>query len=993
MLRDRRSGTGRTVRRAVVAVLLMVGMPGLALAAQVELVSRAPWRRAPDTAGAGHPLGRSPLSADGRYFVYSSDASNLVPGQIDSNAGTDVFLYDRLQGTTTLVSHVPGSVSTTADDRSYDPVVSADGAYVAFVSSARNLTPGLEDISPAGRNVFLYERATGRITLVSRRAGSAEAANHVSEGPFLSADGSYVGFTSAATDLISGLLRDTLSSNVFLYERASGAMTLVSRRGSSALETGNGSSTLHGLSADGRYLAFVSLATDHVPGQNDSNRQADVFLFDRLAGASTLVSHPGGSALTTGNGVSDAASLSADGRYLAFQSRATDLVSGVSDGNQQPDVFLYDRLLGTVSLVSRSQGSPNAVDPEGAEEPLISQDGGTITYFGSNLSNRQRSLFVFDRLTGSTTLVSPPIHGPITPPSLSGDAVSLSGNGRFVAFTRLSMPEDGSESLDIFLLDRTTGVTVLVSQVEGPSGQVGNAPSFEPVLSADGSWIAFLSMASDLVAGKRDLPWTPDVFLYERATGVNRIVSLHPPGMASLTPPGRSGAPSISGDGRYVAFVSDAAGLFPGHVDPNGASDVFLYDRISKRTTLVSRSSASAVTSANAGSEAPMISRDGNSVLFASRATDLVAGQQDSAGSYDVFLYDRRTGTTTLVSRSRDSRVQAANGGSIPGGVSADGNVVAFTSLATDLVPVRDLNDIYDVFWFDRQTGTVTLVSRASRPRTGRTGNSSSFFSSMSPDGAFIAFHSAASDLVPKGADTNQEGDAFLFQRSSGKVTLLSRTGGTSGPASAGEHPIVSTDGRYAAFLSPGGTRNIVLLDRVSGKVFQVGTTHAPPGVAPGLSDDGRYVLLSSERADVIPGQSDTNGQPDLFLFDRVSGKKTLVSHVPGSPLRTGERGAFGGRLSADGRYVTFFSLSPDLSPELSRIFANVFLYDRTTGDVTLVSRSALFPSRAGNGISLEPTVSASGGFVAFTSFASDLVTGDFNGASPDVFLYVPGEE
>src|SRR5215213_939864 len=184
MLRNRRSGTGRTVRR-VLAVLLMAGVPGLAAASEVELVSRAPWRRAPDTAGAGHPLGRSPLSADGRYFVYSSDASNLVRGQMDPNAGTDVFLYDRLQGTTALVSRVPGSAVTAGDDRSYDPVLSADGRYVAFVSQARNLVPGLQNVLPGRSNVFLYERATGKVTLASRRTGSGEAANGFSMGPFL----------------------------------------------------------------------------------------------------------------------------------------------------------------------------------------------------------------------------------------------------------------------------------------------------------------------------------------------------------------------------------------------------------------------------------------------------------------------------------------------------------------------------------------------------------------------------------------------------------------------------------------------------------------------------------------------------------------------------------------------------------------------------------------------------------------------------------------
>ena len=990
MLRNRRSGKGRTVRRAVLAVLLTAGMPGLAVAAQVELVSRAPWRRAPDTAGAGYPLGRSPLSADGRYFVYSSDAPNLVPGQKDSNPGSDVFLYDRLQGTTVLVSHVDGSVSTTADDRSQDPVISADGGYVAFVSSARNLTPGLENTLTGRTNVFLYERASGKITLVSRRAGSGEAANDGSEGPFLSADGSYVGFTSGATDLIPGLLRDRLSANVFLYERASGAMTLVSRRGSSALQTGNGSSILHAMSADGRYLALVSLATDLVPGQNDSNRQEDVFLFDRLAGASTLVSHPSGSALTTGNAESDWPSLSADGRYLAFHSNATDLVSGVSDDNQQSDVLLYDRLLGTVSLVSRSGDSPNAA--RGGREPLISEDGSAIAYFDGNPESRQNSLLVFDRLAGSTTLVFASSSGQATPPSPGRDDFSLSGNGRYVVFSKLSVAEGGGESRDVFLLDRASGVTTVVSHVDGLSGKLGNNPSEVPAISADGSWIAFVSAATDLVTGKRDLVWTPDAFLYERATGVNRIVSLHPPGMASLTPPARSTTPSVSGDGRFVAFVSDAAVLFPGHVDTNNASDVFLYDRITKRTTLVSRSSASPVRSANAGSEAPTISRDGNFVLFGSRGTDLVAGQRD-VGSSDVFLYDRRTGTTTLVSRSRDSRLQTANEGSIPGGVSADGNVVAFTSLATDLVHQEDSNGIFDVFWFDRRTGTVTLVSRAPSSQTGRAGNSSSFFSSMSPDGAFITFDSAATDLVPEVGETNQEGDAFLYQRSTGKVTLLSRTGGTSGPAGTGEHPMISANGRFAAFLSPSGTRNVVLLDRASGKVFQVGPTHARPGAEPRLSDNGRFVLLSSARADLIPGQVDGNEQPDLFLFDRVSGKTSLVSHVPGSPLRAGEFGAFSGRLSPDGRYVVFVSHSPDLLPEPPRFApSSVFLYDRLSGDVTLVSRSAFLPSRAGNGFSQDPVVSA-GGFVAFTSSASDLVTGDFNGGVPDVFLYIPDEE
>jgi len=1003
------SGRGRAARRiagafprmALAAGLMMGTQPGTALAAQVELVSRAPFRFAPDTAGASIPPGvgspggspaifrlpvPSPLSADGRYFVYTSHAPNLAPGQTDANGDVDVFLYDRLQGTTALVSHVAGSAGTTGDQRSDRPAISADGRYVAFVSRAQDLTPGLEDVLPSGENVFLYERETGKVTLVSRRAGSTEAGNGGSGGPFVSADGSYVGFTSGATDLVPGLLHPPFPVNVFLYERASGTTTLVSRRGSSAQQAGNGSSVLDAMSADGRYLAFGSGATDIVPGQTDSNGASDLFLFDRLAGASTLVSHAAGSALTTGNAVSGSSSLSADGRYLAFSSQATNLVPG-GNGGELPDVFLYDRLLGTVSLVS----------PQGGHTPLISEDGSAIAYFDGDAFVGGVRVLVFDRLAGSTAAVSQDPSRPVTPPDLSLNALSISADGRYVAYTNDlvdALPAPSSQATQVFVLDRVSGATTLVSHAAGRVDQFANGDSLMPVLSADGGWVAFLSVADDLAAGKRDPEASLDAFLYERATGVNRVVSLHAPGLASLSPVGASRLPSVSGDGRYVAFASRAERLFPGQVDSNGSNDIFLYDRISKKTVLVSRSSASPATAAvaaNAASEAPTISRDGNYVLFVSWATDLVAGQKDLVGTYDVFLYDRRTGTNTLVSRSRGSRVQTASGTSTPGGLSADGSVVAFTSLATDLVPQQDSNGIYDVFTFDRRTGTVSLVSRAAAPRRpGRTGNDSSFFSSMSPDGAFIAFDSAATDLAAGVADANRSGDAFLFQRSSGKIALLSRTGGGSGPAGGGERPSVSADGRYATFLDR--NRSAVLLDRASGQLVAAGPPSVPPGSAPGLSDDGRYVLFSSARPDAVPGLDDRNQEPDLFLFDRVSRERRLVSHVPGSPLETGERGAFDGHLSADGRYVVFYSLAPDLLPGTSPLFGSIFLFDRTTGDVALVSRSAVSPSRSAHGYSLEPVVSAHGGFVAFTSYAPDLVPRDFNGSNPDVFLYVPDE-
>lgn len=221
-------------------------------------------------------------------------------------------------------------------------------------------------------------------------------------------------------------------------------------------------------------------------------------------------------------------------------------------------------------------------------------------------------------------------------------------------------------------------------------------------------------------------------------------------------------SPSISGDGRYVAFASGVTGLLPGHVDGNKASDVFLFDRITKTTVLVSRSSASLVIAANGRSEGPKISRDGNHVVFVSRATNLIPGQTDSQRTFDVFLYSRLTGKTVLVSRSADSPTRAANAESFPVDVSMDGNLVVFTSSATNLVPGQnDRNRGDDVFTFDRRTGAVTLVSHASNsPNRAGSQPSAAYSVNMSPDGEFIVFVSVATDLM-QGVNPDSFGSAF----------------------------------------------------------------------------------------------------------------------------------------------------------------------------------------------------------------------------------------
>ncbi len=211
---------------------------------------------------------------------------------------------------------------------------------------------------------------------------------------------------------------------------------------------------------------------------------------------------------------------------------------------------------------------------------------------------------------------------------------------------------------------------------------------------------------------------------------------------------GGSYEPSISGDGRFVAFWSPATNLVPG--DTNSKEDVFVHDRQSGTTTRVSVDSLG--VQGNGASLFPSISGDGRFVAFQSRATNLVPG--DTNGWSDVFVHDRQTGTTTRVSVD-SSGVQGNLDSSFPS-ISGDGRFVAFYSFANNLVS-GDTNGRADVLVHDRQSGTTTRVSIDS---SGIQGKSLSEHPSISGDGRFVAFESAATNLVP--GDTNAKRDVFV---------------------------------------------------------------------------------------------------------------------------------------------------------------------------------------------------------------------------------------
>jgi hypothetical protein len=577
------------------------------------------------------------------------------------------------------------------DDDSFGPSFSSNDRYVTFYSDATNLVAGG---TSGERHVFVRDRNTGINTLVSRSSAGVEG-DFFSTVSSLSADGRYVAFQSAATNLVSGDINNKL--DIFVRDRQTGTTTRISK--SSAGAEGNGDSTYPSISSDdGRYVAFQSAATNLVAGDGDTNGKTDIFVRDRNTGSTYLVSKNSGG--VEGNGDSGNPEISADGRYVTFESAANNLVTG--DTNSVTDVFVRDRTTGTTTRVSRDsagvQGNGLSLDPSISDDGRFVAFGSAATNLVSGDTNGERDVFVRDRQTGTTTKVSKSSAG------VAGDALSgtpsISADGRYVVFESTAtnlVSGDTNAKFDVFVRDRQTGTTTRVSK--SSAGAEGNDISEYPTISADGRYVTFESDATNLVSG--DTNGAVDVFVRDRQAGTTTRVSKSNAGVegddASLNP-------AISSDGRYVAFHSIATNLVSG--DTNGNSDIFVRDRQTGTTTRVSRDSAG--VEGNDDSYTPSISADGRYVTFESDATNLVSG--DTNAMYDIFVRDRQTGTTTLV--ARDSAGVVGNGPSEYPTISSDGRYVAFHSIATNLVS-GDTNAMYDIFVRDRQTGTTTLVSKS----------------------------------------------------------------------------------------------------------------------------------------------------------------------------------------------------------------------------------------------------------------------------------------
>jgi hypothetical protein len=390
--------------------------------------------------------------------------------------------------------------------------------------------------------------------------------------------------------------------------------------------------------------------------------------------------------------------ISGDGRLIAFMAYSYNLVAG--DTNNSADIFVHDRVTGVTERVS--------VDSSGLESngdshsPSISADGQFVAFASaaSNLAsgdtNGKDDVFVHDRSTGSTERISVDSSGG----QANGDSVwtSISSDGRLVSFTCVAtnlVAADSNGAPDIFVHDRTTGVTVRASV--DSSGVQANGASEDSAISGNGQVVAFQSDASNLVVG--DTNAKRDVFVHDLSTGITERVTVDSSGNEANR---MSLLPSLSDDGNFVVFESDATNLVSN--DTNYWRDVFIRDRkqgITERASVDSFGAEGDDMSALA-----TVSGDGSLVGFSSWADNLVTN--DDYYWWDVFVHDRVNGVT--VRASVDSSGAEGNGHSgfyFNARLSSDGITIAFQSDASNFVN-GDLNGCIDVFFHDLCTATAS---------------------------------------------------------------------------------------------------------------------------------------------------------------------------------------------------------------------------------------------------------------------------------------------
>lgn len=694
---------------------------------------------------------------------------------------------------------------------------------------------------------------------------------------------------------------------VGVFDRLTGTTTvLTDRRGLRF------SGSPQAISEDGRYLVVSSDSPDLGPA--DADTAFDVYVFDRVLGPVRKVSLSS-EGLDTSQ-TSWMAGISGDGRYVGF---VTDGGLFPGDSNGMPDTYVHDLRTGLTRWVSRGyRNTLGQGDWSSGSRPTLSRDGRFVAYDSgfSNLVPEDTStdldVFVFDTASGRNRLASRNADGS----DLRGWAPALSADGAFVAFQ--DRVQGG---------DRVIRVDLRSGGVDFPGG-VADEGCTRASLSADGSVVAFLTAASNLLPPKSSK--------YTEAYVRGTALRWGSPGRGGQRPLANVNAPSLASGGGILTFDSTSTVFVAG--DDDGLNSAFVLDLASPPVVPVENPRApirlnptptGGLSAATALPES--VTADGSLVVFTSSASDLVAG--DTNGVTDMFLRDMATGAIT-----RPLPVQPDGACSGPR-LTPDGRWLVFTSTASNLGPAVVAGRQH-VYLLDRDTGQVHLLSRTA---DGQEGDAASGGASLSDDGRYVEFGTQATNLGgPPGTK--------VLDRLDGSFTTVDVPPG--GQAGVGFGAALTGDGRKVVFVASNATlvpddtngktdlflRDLDsgILERVSlgtGGVQGDGSVTLRDGDA-SASRDGRYVYFQSYAANLVP--FDTNAMEDAFVRDRLTGTTVRVSVGPGETQANDWVDGWG-MVSADGRFAIFVSDSTNLDPQG---IGGVFVHELAGRRTRCVSRT-----------------------------------------------------
>ena len=742
---------------------------------------------------------------------------------------------------------------------------------------------------------------------------------------------------------------------------------------------GAGGSFLPVLSADGRYVAFVSQANNLV-AEATSSLYLDVFVRDLLTGTTTLVSvNAAGSG--GGRGNSSHPSISADGRWIAFESAAPDLVT--NDNNQLPDIFARDLVTGATRLVSANSNNTasgsdiySAASFKGSFKPVITPDGRWVTFESTlidlmtNGANEFQDVYARDVQSGTTVRVSVGARKPYPPRRVASHSAAPTPDARRVAFVSTAanlLPGLTNLLGEIYVRDLPANVTYWAST------NLTNFPAFakvygyeciKPAINADGRFVAFKAA----VAYLPNQVW---VFRHDLETGQSLVIASNS---------SHSTWPAISADGSRVACEM--------------LNQLYVWDAQTGTNLLVSVNAAG-TGPGNGISHTPVLTPDGKTLAFLSSATDLVSEPAVAPGSgFQLYVRDLATGTTRLASAGVSGRAGTATLEGILPALSADGRRVAFDSPDDTLVP-GDLNQASDVFVRDMVVNTTELVSRRSATMPARTGAGQVRLEPplLSADGRVVAFTTSKSDLDP--GKTNRVQDLMVRDWIAGTMLAPDLDEPVSGGASALHLQLaLSANGQSILFsksrmdvgnvtptnhqvfwhdLALGVTEEIdpAILFQPNSEQYRLARTRI---FKPALSGDGRWVAYSASRSDVNP-------PTQLFLRDMVAHTNILLSAKGGCGNCAREGGnnfSVNPVFSPDNRRVVFQSSAGNLISNKtysSTYYVQLYARDLISNATCVVSVNATGGPMF-LGVSAAPAFSASSRYLAFHQF--DVSDGPF---------------